>query len=493
MDLGTIRDRLEALAYGADWRAFAADMRLVFDNAMAYNRPGSDIFFMAESVKAQFNFKMAKLLESSGLPPEEGSEGVGSLKPARNVSRVPKVGNSGPKIVGKAPRSRPGLEFKPGRGAYTVSPEAGKKSPGGPKSPGGKKSVGGAKKGGSKARRGPKRAKRGSVKRVRGGKRAESESESESGSESENESEGESESDSGESEEERSGFTTEESDSEGEDERVRCAPDVICAASNGFPTPDKRRSLGPLTLARLRGRAAPRTFDRKQRAQLALELRDIMAVPAAMKGMLAILANFIPDISDKKPSQVELNVMIMHDDLLALLWDYATAFRARTRGQQPDAGLFARWAASDDIELESASESDASGGWGGAPDGSVSPDIEGWDVDEFETKPPAAAAAPALASDEPLQINMAVRPPPLQILDPKTLALTGPKSPFLGHRHSQENENWMGYELQSPSEMGDEDIGGPETAAAQTPGEDPNAGLEFLNLNAGVSHDCVAQ
>lgn len=158
--------------------------------------------------------------------------------------------------------------------------------------------------------------------------------------------------------------------------------------------------------------------------------------------------------------------------------------------------LLRRWAEAEDFQLGSASDSDESG-----QSLELSPDIEAiWEnFDEtFDTKPAAAAAPRSGASPEPLQItlNLAARLPPLQILDPKTLALTGPKSPFLGQKHSQENETWHGFALQSPSEMGDEDlsVGGREAADAPdaaASADDPNAGMEYLDLNA--SHDCVAQ
>uniref|UniRef100_A0A0D6QUC0 Bromo domain-containing protein n=1 Tax=Araucaria cunninghamii TaxID=56994 RepID=A0A0D6QUC0_ARACU len=56
MDLGTIKERLERQFY-SDPRDFAADVRLTFSNAMAYNPPGNDVHVMADQLNKIFEDK----------------------------------------------------------------------------------------------------------------------------------------------------------------------------------------------------------------------------------------------------------------------------------------------------------------------------------------------------------------------------------------------------------------------------------------------------
>jgi hypothetical protein len=141
---------------------------------------------------------------------------------------------------------------------------------------------------------------------------------------------------------------------------------------------------------------------------------------------------------------------------------------------------FTSLGASDDLELGSASDSETNH--------RITHDIETWDIEEsFGNSKPET-----LQNPQPLQSP--AKPPPLQIVDPQTLAMRGPQSPFLGHRHSQENEAWLGFNLQSPSEYGDgetvkkeggdDDTWRAEKDCAQQ-ADDPTAGLEFLDLSNG--------
>lgn len=50
MDLATIRNRAKTGKYADGWD-FAEDMRLVWENAKTYNRPGSGIFLVAEQLQ----------------------------------------------------------------------------------------------------------------------------------------------------------------------------------------------------------------------------------------------------------------------------------------------------------------------------------------------------------------------------------------------------------------------------------------------------------
>ena len=68
MDMGTIRNRIDSRHYSsAD--DFCLDMRLVFDNAMTYNPPGTDVHIMASSVLDQFERKWIKMIENMHKPP----------------------------------------------------------------------------------------------------------------------------------------------------------------------------------------------------------------------------------------------------------------------------------------------------------------------------------------------------------------------------------------------------------------------------------------
>lgn len=61
MDLGTIRSRLEGGSYSHPLE-FLADCRLVFSNAQIYNKKGSDIFVMAETLSAKFEERWSHLI-----------------------------------------------------------------------------------------------------------------------------------------------------------------------------------------------------------------------------------------------------------------------------------------------------------------------------------------------------------------------------------------------------------------------------------------------
>eukprot|EP00493_Phyllostaurus_siculus_P000666 UN00670 len=50
MDLSTIRNKAKSGKYADGWD-FAEDMRLVWENAKTYNRPGSGIFLGAEQLQ----------------------------------------------------------------------------------------------------------------------------------------------------------------------------------------------------------------------------------------------------------------------------------------------------------------------------------------------------------------------------------------------------------------------------------------------------------
>jgi len=63
MDLGTIEKKLKKGTYQSAYE-FAEDMRLVWDNAKAFNRPGSDIYMTAENLHHLFERKFARISKS---------------------------------------------------------------------------------------------------------------------------------------------------------------------------------------------------------------------------------------------------------------------------------------------------------------------------------------------------------------------------------------------------------------------------------------------
>lgn len=73
MDLGTIRKRIESSHY-AHPEEFLSDARLVFDNARAYNKPGSDVYVMANTLQEKFQDKY----NSSVLPRIHDAELIAS-------------------------------------------------------------------------------------------------------------------------------------------------------------------------------------------------------------------------------------------------------------------------------------------------------------------------------------------------------------------------------------------------------------------------------
>lgn len=65
MDLGTIKTKLSQNSYGNTpdqvLAGFAADVSLVFENAMAYNQDGSDIYNSASELLAKFHSKLPEI------------------------------------------------------------------------------------------------------------------------------------------------------------------------------------------------------------------------------------------------------------------------------------------------------------------------------------------------------------------------------------------------------------------------------------------------
>ena len=60
MDFGTIARKFQDKAY-SNSKEFVHDMNLVFNNAITYNQPGSDIYITTELLQAEFRTRMSKL------------------------------------------------------------------------------------------------------------------------------------------------------------------------------------------------------------------------------------------------------------------------------------------------------------------------------------------------------------------------------------------------------------------------------------------------
>jgi len=81
MDLGSIRDRME-LNDGSGYsnvREIYEDVRLVFRNAMTYNKPGTEVYMMAKALLEKFEEKWRSILEPKLIELEAKREEQGSI------------------------------------------------------------------------------------------------------------------------------------------------------------------------------------------------------------------------------------------------------------------------------------------------------------------------------------------------------------------------------------------------------------------------------
>jgi len=88
MDLGTVQTKLDSGKYSSPEK-FASDVRLVWKNAMFYNRRDSDIFVAAQNLAKLFEKKFAKL-RKAGTPAGAGTKRKGDGSKAEG-SRANKV------------------------------------------------------------------------------------------------------------------------------------------------------------------------------------------------------------------------------------------------------------------------------------------------------------------------------------------------------------------------------------------------------------------
>jgi len=90
MDLGTIKKRLDGAKY-SDAQKFASDVRLVWSNAMTYNRPDSDIYQTADKLSKLFERRFAKLGGAAGGTPGGQKRKRSEGKDAPTVSRAERL------------------------------------------------------------------------------------------------------------------------------------------------------------------------------------------------------------------------------------------------------------------------------------------------------------------------------------------------------------------------------------------------------------------
>jgi len=87
MDLGTIKTKLDQGKYSGSGAAdkFAADVRLVWTNAMTYNRPGSEIYTTADKLAKLFERKFGKLKKDGATP--TAAQGAGAAQSSSSSSK----------------------------------------------------------------------------------------------------------------------------------------------------------------------------------------------------------------------------------------------------------------------------------------------------------------------------------------------------------------------------------------------------------------------
>jgi len=86
MDLGTIQSKLETGKYQNNPEKFAADVRLVWKNAMTYNRSDSEIYMTADQLRILFEKRFTKLKKTTTKRKSSDAKGD-----QREVSRSEKV------------------------------------------------------------------------------------------------------------------------------------------------------------------------------------------------------------------------------------------------------------------------------------------------------------------------------------------------------------------------------------------------------------------
>jgi len=86
MDLGTIQEKLVSGKYQNNAEKFAADVRLVWKNAMTYNRSDSEIYMTADQLRILFEKRFTKLKKTTTKRKSTDAKGD-----QREVSRSEKV------------------------------------------------------------------------------------------------------------------------------------------------------------------------------------------------------------------------------------------------------------------------------------------------------------------------------------------------------------------------------------------------------------------
>ena len=99
MDLGTVKKNLDQNKYQTK-EEFAADVRLVFDNAQLYNAPDHDVYLMAGKMRDEFELKYLNVPELTHAP---AARSAGGARVPRRRRHAP----TRPRRRRRASRSRP--------------------------------------------------------------------------------------------------------------------------------------------------------------------------------------------------------------------------------------------------------------------------------------------------------------------------------------------------------------------------------------------------
>ena len=90
MDLGSIQSKLEEGRY-KDPQAFAADVRLVWDNCLKYNMPNSDLYMTAQKLSSVFDKKFTAKFKPSSSSAASSSSSASPSSSSKSASKPPSL------------------------------------------------------------------------------------------------------------------------------------------------------------------------------------------------------------------------------------------------------------------------------------------------------------------------------------------------------------------------------------------------------------------
>lgn len=137
MDYSSLRGNVAAGAYGASWEAFEADFLLIFENAMAYNKPNTQYHRVARAlydhgVEAMWRARQGKI---AGKTKAQKLEEAARAHEAAAVESAAAAGGRQQRAAAAAAQQRTArqaeeLGARKG-GSHRAAPGAGKRGPGG--------------------------------------------------------------------------------------------------------------------------------------------------------------------------------------------------------------------------------------------------------------------------------------------------------------------------------------------------------------------------